>query len=53
MRLKCLRYFLFKSELHDATDEVEEFWPNDEGECEYFIPFLQENEMDNTNEGDN
>lgn len=52
MRLKCLRYFLFKSELHDATDEVEEFWPNDEGECEHFLPFLQENEMDNTAEGE-
>lgn len=53
MRLKCLRYFLFKSELHDATDEVEEFWPNEEGECEHFLPFHQTNEddtIDNTDE---
>ncbi len=52
MRLKCLRYFLFKSELHDATDEVCDFEPDDEGECEHFIPFLQEDEMDNTGDGD-
>jgi hypothetical protein len=52
MRLKCLRYFLFKSELHDATDEVCDFVPNDEGECEHFLPFLQESDMDNTGDGD-
>jgi hypothetical protein len=50
MRLKCLRYFMFKSEMYDATDDVVEFEPDDEGECEHFIPFLQENEMDNTSE---
>jgi hypothetical protein len=50
MRLKCLRYFLFKSELHDATDEVFDFELNDEGECEHFLPFLQEDDMDDTNE---
>jgi hypothetical protein len=49
-RLMCLRYFLFKSEMYDATDDVVEFEPDDEGECEHFLPFLQENEMDNTNE---
>jgi len=53
MRLKCLRYFLFKSEFHDATDEVMDFEPNDEGECEHFLPFLQDNEIDDTNEGNN
>lgn len=52
MRLMCLRYFLYKSELHDATDDVVEFEPDDEGECEHFLPFLQESEMDNTNEGE-
>ena len=52
MRLMCLRYFLYKSELHDATDDVVEFMPDDEGECEHFLPFLQENEIDNTNEGE-
>jgi hypothetical protein len=50
MRLMCLRYFLYKSELHDATDDVQEFSPDDEGECEHFLPFLQDNEMDNTDE---
>lgn len=52
MRLKCLRYFLFKSELHDATDEVCDFEPNDEGECEHFLPFLQDEEIDNAGDGD-
>ena len=52
MRLKCLRYFLFKSELYDATDEVCDFEPNDEGECEHFLPFLQDEEMDNTGDGE-
>ena len=49
-RMECLRYFLFKSELHDATDEVLEFEPDDEGECEHFLPFLQERDMDSTDE---
>lgn len=54
MRLKCLRYFLFKSELHDATDDVQEFWPDDEGNCEHFLAFPHERDedMDNTDEGD-
>jgi hypothetical protein len=29
-----------------------EFEPDDEGECQHFLPFLQENEMDNTSEGE-
>lgn len=53
MRLMCLRYFVFKSEMYDATDEVMDFEPNDEGECEHFLSFLQENEMDNEYESDN
>jgi hypothetical protein len=53
MRAMCLRQFLFKSELHDVTDEVEEFSPNEDGECEHFLPFHQTSEddtIDNTNE---
>lgn len=41
---------MYKSEFHDATDEVEEFWPDDEGECAHFLPFLQDNDIDNTDE---
>ena len=53
MRHVCLRQFLFKSELHDVTDEVEEFSPDEDGECQHFLPFHQtdeDNTMDNTNE---
>lgn len=53
MRKMCLRQFLFGSELHDATDEVEDFSPNEEGECQHFLPFHQTDEddtIDNTNE---
>jgi len=53
MKAQCLRHFLFKSDLKDATDEVEEFWPNEDGECQHFLPFPfdEENELDNTAEG--
>jgi hypothetical protein len=43
---------MFKSEMYDATDDVVEFEPDDEGECEHLLPFLQENEMDDTSEGE-
>lgn len=53
MKAQCLRHFLFKSDLRDPTDEVEEFWPNEDGECQHFLsfPFEEENELDNTAEG--
>jgi len=45
-RLECLRYFVFKSEMYDATDEVMDFEPDDEGDCEHFLPFPQVNDSD-------
>jgi hypothetical protein len=53
MKAQCLRHFLFKSDLTASTDEVQEFWPNEDGECQHFLSFLfdEENELDNTAEG--
>lgn len=53
MRKMCLRQFLFGSDMHDATDEVEEFEPNEDGYCEHFLPFHtmdEDDTMDNTDE---
>ena len=46
MKAQCLRQFLFGSEMHDATDDVEEFWPNEDGECQHFLPFPHHTESD-------
>jgi len=53
MKAQCLRHFLFKSDLTASTDEVQEFWPNEDGECQHFLSFLfdEGNELDNTAEG--
>jgi hypothetical protein len=46
----CLRYFLFRSDIREVTDEVMACEPDGDGECEHFLPVSRGDDMDDTNE---